>query len=145
MAISPSWEVHVHTFLITYITIYPLLVFQALQYLSEQSNDFLVVAASGWTYNMIFIAPMYTCHGATKFHTYTQCTYIHTCRCPHAFHEVTYYAVGVAIGPVGTCAWQDMYVHSTLACLRKKANPNPDKQNHKHKEYGKSWNALSFN
>ena len=35
MAISPSWEVR--TFLITYITIYPLLV---LQYLSEQSNDF---------------------------------------------------------------------------------------------------------
>ena len=82
MAISPSWEVR--TFLITYITIYPLLVFQAVQYLSEQSNDFLVVAASGWTYNMIFIAPMYTCHGATKFHTYTQCNcalvYIHVLR-----------------------------------------------------------------
>ena len=117
MVISPSWEVR--TFLITYITIYPLLVFQAIQYLSEQSNDSLVVAASGWTYNMIFIAPMYTCHGATKLTvhlcTWTQ-NYRHTCRCPRAFHEVTCYAVGVYKGPVCTCAWQDMYVHSTLEC-----------------------------
>ena len=33
---------------------------------------------------MIFIAPMYTCHGATKFHTYTQyncaLVYIHVLR-----------------------------------------------------------------
>ena len=95
MAISPSWEVRI--FLITYITIYPLLVFQAVQYLSEQSNDFLVVAASGWTYNMIFIAPMYTCHGGTKFHTYTQCN----CALVYMYSEsLTCYAVGVYIGPV---------------------------------------------
>ena len=77
-------------------------------------------------HNMIFIAPMYTClmvrlnfthtHNATV-HLCT-CTqkHRHTCRCPHAFHEVTCYAVGVSIGPVCTCAWQDMYVHSTLEC-----------------------------
>ena len=60
----------------------------------------------------------------TKFHTYTQCNChvsIHVLRitdiwCPPAFHEVTCYAVDVYnIGLVCTCAWQDMYVHSTLA------------------------------
>ena len=121
-------------------------------YLYAQSSD-LLVAASGWTYGHAYSLHC-TCilcifHGVlnslegqlcTSTHVSIQVLRITDIWCPPAFHEVTCYAVAVYICLVCTCAWQDMYVHSTLAkleCWRKKGSPNPEKQNHKHKH----WNG----